>query len=180
MRAIVVTTLGLISIGLLPACQEPAKPAPTAEKAEAEKKPEPTPGKPDVVKPSTPSEPATPASDAAGESDGSTRLGEPPAWFTPDAIEHEKVIKQDKAETKLAGGFAAAIVLQLKDGTTAEDCMTKLKAKVGETVSDLGEATPGPGGRLTLHGTASGYQYTLVCGAGKDGKPTAYMSYSTE
>jgi hypothetical protein len=155
------------------ACQGPT---PSAGKSDAEKKS--TASKPEPSKPDD-----RPPPKLVGEPEGSTpaeseRPPTPP-WFDATKIQHEAVIKQMASEGTIAGGYASALVLELEAGVSNEQCIERAKAALGETLSDLPEATAGDGERLMLQGKTDDYHYTVVCGEAK-GKPTMYLSYTAK
>ena len=89
-------------------------------------------------------------------------------------------MRKDTSETKLAGGYASAMVLELPAGTTADQCMELALAEIaknlGKPVTDLPEPDKDDG-RQVIHGTDNCYNYTVVCGDAKD-KPIMYLSYT--
>jgi hypothetical protein len=89
------------------------------------------------------------------------------------------VIKQMASEGTIAGGYASALVLELEAGVSNEQCIERAKAVLGESLSELPEATAGDGERLMLQGKTDEYHYTVVCGEAK-GKPTMYLSYTAK
>jgi hypothetical protein len=138
----------------------------------------------------TPSEPVpsgpsrTPA--VVVESEGPAAADErpaPPPWFDAAKIEHEAVVNQMASQGTIAGGYASAMVLELKAGATPQDCIDMASKAIGETIKDIPAATPGDDGRLMVQGEATGagiaYHYTVVCGDA-NGKPTMYLSYTAK
>ncbi|WP_181233491.1 hypothetical protein [Enhygromyxa salina] len=99
-----------------------------------------------------------------------------PAWFSVDAFEHAKVIRQDERSSPLPTGQSATmIVLELTAGTTPAQCLEAAKTKLGESISELPEPTTTPQGYLTIKGKTSEYEYTVVCGIAK-ATPTMFLS----
>lgn len=153
------------------ACTPPAPAKSEGEGEEAAKKAEKTEDteKAEAPKPEPPPEP-----------DGATRESEPPPWYDEKLYPVVKVVRQDQSETKFAGGYASAMVLELEADTSPEVCM---KTALGEIRKDLDEGVEvpapaaGPDGRLTVTGNGTGYEYVVVCGIAK-GKSTLYLSYT--
>jgi hypothetical protein len=106
----------------------------------------------------------------------SSTAGDAPAWFDLAKIEHAKVV-QPLNQGRVGDRTATAMLLELQPGTTAQDCISNLRTEMAKTVPDVGEAVPGDKGRMTLQGTTDRYSYTIVCGPGKDGQTTLYLSY---
>lgn len=103
--------------------------------------------------------------------------GEPPPWFSPEAFAHEQVIRQDGRSNKLpTGQFSRMILLELAAGTTPEQCIGRVEAKLGESMSELPEHSETPQGYLMLQGKFADYEYNVVCGMAK-GAPTLFLSY---
>ena len=128
-----------------------------------------------------PSQPAPgPATASTPAADGDAREAAPPPWFDESLYGEAKVMRKDRSEVKLAGGYASALVLQLADGTSIEQCMqsalTEIGKDVGKSVAELPQPDVGAD-RQTVHGTDNGYDWTVVCGDAK-GKPTMYLSYT--
>lgn len=155
----------------LAACPAPSGAADTAVEVEV--------AKPAVAKPELGVVPAGPEGNDGFSSLEPAPAGEPgplPAWFSVDAFEHVKIIRQDERSNELPTGQSATmIVLELPAGTTAEQCLSAAKAKLGESIPALAEATTTPQGYLTIKGKTSAYEYTVVCGVAKD-KPTMFLS----
>lgn len=82
------------------------------------------------------------------------------------------------SEGTIAGGYASAMILELEPGVSNEQCIERAKKALGESLSELPEATI-DGDRLMLQGKADDYHYTIVCGEAK-GKPTMYLSYTAK
>ncbi len=152
-------TFSILGLGLLSGCPT----APTPSKVEASEV---------GVKPS----PTTKSTEPAVESGGSD-LDETPAWFDISKFDHAKIL-QAKNQAKVGASLATATLLELQPGTTTEDCMTAVRTEMAKSLSDLAEAVPGDKGRMTLQGKTSSYSYTVVCGPGKAGQTTLYLSYT--
>lgn len=147
---------------LLAACPAPSAPA----KTDADTKPK-------VAAPAPVPEPEGNDGFSSAEP---AEPGTPPAWFSPDAFEHVKIIRQDERSNELpTGQFATMIVLELPAGTTAEQCLATATTKLGESIPNLPQPTTTPQGYLTIKGKTSAYEYTVVCGVAKD-KPTMFLS----
>jgi hypothetical protein len=99
-----------------------------------------------------------------------------PSWFDTTKIAHAKIL-QPINRAKVGASTATAMLLELAQGTTTADCMASVRSEMLATIPDLAEATPGEKDRLTLQGKTEGYSYTVVCGPGKDGQTTLYLSY---
>ena len=67
------------------------------------------------------------------------------------------------------------MLIDLAEGTTAEQCVEQAKAKIGGAVAAF-EAPQSGDGRLTVRGDADSYKVTLVCGV-VDGKSVASVNY---
>jgi hypothetical protein len=168
----------MLIAGLLSGCPSSSSPTATDEKKNAKEDlppaksdPPPATEKPVVeleppVGPGTTSTPADPA-----------QLADPP-WFDTAKIEHAKVL-QPRNQAKVGASTATAILLELDPGKTAQDCMAAVRTEMAKTVGDVAEAVPGDKGRLTVQGKTSTYSYTVVCGPGKDGQTTLYLSYTS-
>lgn len=111
---------------------------------------------------------------------GTTREGEPPKWYDESLYADSKVVRKDRSETMLSGGYASAMVLELAEGTSTQQCMAQALAEIakemGKDPTQL-DAPEGNGDRLMAKGTGSGYEYVVVCGEAK-GKQTMYLSYT--
>lgn len=118
---------------------------------------------------------AEPASDP--QTPPVSELDVTPAWFDTAKIAHAKIL-QPINRAKVGPSTATAMLLELAPGTTTADCMTSVRSEMAKTVSDLVEAVPGEKDRLTLQGKTADYSYTVVCGPGKDGQTTLYLSYT--
>lgn len=148
-----------------------------ADGKQAEPKPEPKP-----VEPASPPQTRTPAVVGEVEPVPAEDRPAPPPWFDDSKIEHESVVNQMASQGTIAGGYASAMVLELKPDATAQDCIDMARKVMGETIKDVPEATSADG-RLMLQGEATeagiAYHYTVVCGEAK-GKPTMYLSYTAK
>jgi hypothetical protein len=122
-----------------------------------------------------PAEPAPPT--VVGELEGEPPPLVDPPWFDSAKIPHAAVIQQMASQGAIAGGQARAMILELEQGVSNEQCIDRAKAAIGESVSELPEAEVGDDGRLTLQGKTDDYHFTVVCGEAK-GKPTMYLSYT--
>lgn len=156
----------LCSIG---ACESAKPPASKSEKAEPAAR---------EVEPSKPVDRAAPEPVAEPEIIDTIERPPPPTWFDTAKIQHQAVIKQMASEGTIAGGYASAMILELEPGVSNEQCIERAKSALGESLSDLPEATV-DGDRLMLQGEADDYHYTIVCGEAK-GKPTMYLSYTAQ
>lgn len=155
----------LMSVALVVACQPAPAPSPTkADKAPASTA-SPAPAKTDAVEPAVKPEPEPSVSEAG-----------PPSWFDANAYEHAAIVRQDTNGSQLpTGKTSKMILLELPAKTTAEQCIEQAKAKLGQTIEDVGAPTTTPQGYLQLRGSATGYDYSVVCGVAKD-KPTMFLS----
>ena len=122
-------------------------------------------------------QPGAPLDEGFSSAEPEADRGAPPPWFDAAKIEHQQLIRQDHSKGKVGSGYAAAMVLELRAGVTAEQCIERASAVLGQSISDLPAASPGAGGRLTIQGKTDAYAYTVVCGVAK-GKPTMYLSYN--
>lgn len=150
--------------GLLTGCTSEA-PTPSERN---EPKPTPTPATLEV-------EPARDPGPASTEAAAGTGLADPP-WFDSAKIDHAKVL-QARNQAQVGTSTATATLLELAAETTPADCMAAIRSEMAKTISDLGEAVPGEKDRLTLQGKTDSYSYTVVCGPGKAGQTTLYLSY---
>ncbi|MFV8750055.1 hypothetical protein ACNOYE_05865 [Nannocystaceae bacterium ST9] len=166
-------------LGLLTGC--PSAPTPTKAdikkegKSEGkasqggEQKPPSEPAKPIEFEPPTRAEPSA--------SEGAISEPATPAWFDTAKIDHAKIL-QAKNQAKVGTSMATAMLLEMQPGTTPQDCIAAVRATMLETVPDVVEPVAGDKGRMTLQGKTGEYSYTVVCGPGKDGQTTSYLSYT--
>jgi hypothetical protein len=164
-------TLALCSIGACESAKPPANKSEQAEPAARE-------GEPSKGEPSKPVDRAAPEPVSEAEVTENTDRPPPPAWFDTAKIQHQALIKQMASEGTIAGGYASAMILELEPGVSNEQCIERAKKALGESLSELPEATI-DGDRLMLQGKADDYHYTIVCGEAK-GKPTMYLSYTAK
>jgi hypothetical protein len=157
----------LVLTGPLTGCTSPEAPTPIQRD---EPKPTPKPGTAptEIEGPGDPGPAPTEAS--AGD------LADPP-WFDTAKIEHAKVL-QAKNQAKVGPNTATATLLELAPETTPLACMAAIRSEMAKTIPDLPQAVPGDKDRLTLQGKADSYSYTVVCGPGKTGQTTLYLSYT--
>lgn len=102
--------------------------------------------------------------------------GQAPAWFSPEAFAHAKIIRHDQRSNKLPTGQSSRmLLLELAAETTPEQCIAQAQAKLRETISELPAPAPTPQGYLMIKGEEEGYEYSVVCGVAK-GAPTLFLS----
>lgn len=137
-----------------------------------------------VDPPTPPPAPPTPAGNMTPPAEGSAidmNKFPRPSWYDKTKIEHVKVLSDGHSTPRDDGTFAMQMSLQLKEGTTPQQCIDAVKANFGDDVGDIGEPEAGDGGRLTMRARTDRYQATVVCGMSKpkgaDAEvPVAYMS----
>lgn len=162
----------LLIAGLLTACSSAEAPTPTKDSekkiAKEDLRPEPSSGPPSIEAPVAPATHSTEASASELPT---------PAWFDSAKIDHAKVL-QPKNQAKVGTNLATAMLLELDPGTTPRDCIASISSEMAKTLGEVAEAVPGEKDRMTLQGKTDSYSYTVVCGPGKDGQTTLYLSYT--
>jgi hypothetical protein len=109
-------------------------------------------------------------------SGGEAPTGGDPAWFRKELFPGATVASSGRTAKDADGLWQSQMLLALADGTTQATCVDALRAALSGAVPELKEQT-GKDGRVTLSGSNADYSVTLICGNGKDGKPSAYVSY---
>ena len=170
-----------MSVGLLLLTACPSAPTPTPTKADPKpatsesapaSQPEPAPNQADPPIEFEPrGQPGTPPLEG-----GASELDADPSWFAPTKVDHAKIL-QARNQAKVGKSTATAMLLELQPGTTTEDCVSAVRTEMTKSITDLAEAKPGDKGRMTMQGKTESYSYTVVCGPGKDGQTTLYLSY---
>lgn len=103
--------------------------------------------------------------------------GEPaPAWFDAAVIPGATIV-QPLNQAKIGPNTASSMLLELPAGTTTQDCISKVREAMTASLPEVADAVPGDKDRMTLQGKAPDYSYTIVCGPGKTGQTTLYLSY---
>lgn len=98
-----------------------------------------------------------------------------PPWFRRDMLPDAKAIKVSRSEANDQGLFSSQILLELPEGTTAEQCADRLTEKVSTTVPNL-ERKVQSDGRIMIAGSTDRYRVTLMCGDAK-GVMRAFVSF---
>ncbi|GEM_PF-2446062 len=178
-RSFLICLSAALSIGAT-ACQSPTQSGPGPAKSDAPAAAADSGVEPRATDPAGKASTPEPGPQVSAEPGSEVREGTPPAWYDETIYADSTVIRKDTAETKLAGGYASAMVLQLRAGTSSSECMGQALGEIakeaGTTVDDL--STPEVSDdRQMAHGTNNGYDWTIVCGEAK-GKPTLYLSYT--
>lgn len=162
-----------LALGLITGC--PAAPNPS----KAEGKDAPKGASERAAKPSPDTElefqPVTRDAVAPAEESG-TATDLTPAWFDAEKIPHAKIL-QAKNQAKIGPNTATAMLLEMSAGSTPQDCISTVRTEMAKTIPDVVEPVEGDKGRMTLQGKTAGYSYTVVCGPGKDGQTTLYLSF---
>ncbi len=99
-----------------------------------------------------------------------------PTWFDATLVPGATIV-QPVNQAKIGPNTASSMLLELPAGTTTQDCITTIRDAMTKTLPDVVEAVPGDKDRMTLQGKAPDYSYTIVCGPGKNGQTTLYLSY---
>jgi hypothetical protein len=99
-----------------------------------------------------------------------------PAWFDATLVPGAAIL-QPLNQAKIGPNTASSMLLELPVGTTAQDCITKVRDAMLASLPEVADAVPGDKERMTLQGKAPDYSYTIVCGPGKNGQTTLYLSY---
>lgn len=107
---------------------------------------------------------------------GEAPSGDDPPWFREELFPGATVTSSGRTAKDADGLWQSQMLLALADGTPQATCVDALKAALTGAVPELKEQT-GSDGRVTLSGSNADYSVTLICGSGKDGKPSAYVSY---
>lgn len=113
--------------------------------------------------------------EAAGPKDLGQRFRDPP-WFRKTMFEGATAVDTARSELDEQGLFKSHILFELPEGTTAEQCVEQVLAKVSPTVPNLERGEPQADGRLTVQGSTDRYKVMAICGEAK-GKTMAYVAY---
>lgn len=114
------------------------------------------------------------ADDAAGPKDLGQRFRDPP-WFRKTMLEGATALSTARSEADEQGLFKSHILFEMPEGTTAQQCVEQVIAKVSSTVSNL-ERSEQPDGRLKVEGSTDRYSVVAMCGEA-GGKTRAYVGY---